>query len=287
MGASKRNPTSMTTTGPARFPAGFIARCEQNGCLHFAVAMSRITRWPLHAVEQAPNSFAPQVEKGVTITVHRLVAMDDIGTAFDVTGIQPVARYIGGIIARLNLPPQFTGVTMTSEERFRTDRFHLPAAWNEGEIEFCRQEILRNKAFLDLVTPRPEPVLNGHDITRYAHGGCITYAAALSRLTGLPAVTMRASRPLSPTPGGPEPFHALILHPDGQGEDAWGKAPLGRIAARYNMAAWRFDHAEVEARMNKVLADLGPDQFERDLREAVAIIEESRRTGRVNPPRSA
>jgi hypothetical protein len=276
MGASKRNPTSLSTTGPARFSPDFISRCEHYGCQHFAAAMSRITRWPLHAVEQAPGANAMRVEKDKTIIVHRFVAMDDIGTAFDVTGIRPVMPFISGIVERLNLPPQLTGVTMSSEEEFRTERFVLPAAWDEAEIEFCRQEILRNQAYLNLVTPRPDPALNGHDITLYAHGGCVTYAAALARFLDLPAVTMRPTRLLSDAWGGAEPFHALVLHPDGQGEDAWGKAPLSRIGARYNMAEWRTDAAEVWRLMVEAQEEIGQDTIEQDMAKATAVIERHR-----------
>lgn len=35
-------------------------------------------------------------------------------------------------------------------------------------------------------------------------------------------------------------LHAVIIHPDGDLEDVWGKLPAARIAHRYGMASWTF-----------------------------------------------
>jgi hypothetical protein len=36
-------------------------------------------------------------------------------------------------------------------------------------------------------------------------------------------------------------FHEFVLHSDGEGEDIWGKQPVGRIACRYGLRTWRID----------------------------------------------
>src|SRR4051812_30611017 len=78
MGASKKNPTTITTRGAGRFAAEFLALCEEDGGLSFAVALSRLTHWPVAAL----------AVDATDTRVYRLWCEDDLGTwCFDVTGI--------------------------------------------------------------------------------------------------------------------------------------------------------------------------------------------------------
>lgn len=135
--------------------------------------------------------------------------------------------------------------------------------------------IRANAAYLELVPERPTPWASACDVSRYSFGGCVVYAGTLSRLTGLPAVTITAvrTRPGVEMRGGG--FHDAVMHPDGTLEDIWGRFPVERIAARYGILDWELS-PEPHARM---VADALRDRpgAEADVEEAMRVAEGLRR----------
>jgi len=69
--------------------------------------------------------------------------------------------------------------------------------------------------------------------------------------------------------------HSVVVHPDGDGEDSWGKAPLTEIAARFGVAAFTLSSAEHQAVAAKLRKN-SPDLFQTTLDDARQIIASSR-----------
>ena len=83
MGARKHNPTTITTVGAGRFPSSFISECEADRCASFAIALSRLTHWPVEAIELVDELPVP----------YRFLCSDNAGEwSFDVTGVFRGAR---------------------------------------------------------------------------------------------------------------------------------------------------------------------------------------------------
>ena len=91
MGQAKSNPTAITTSGPGRFPAAYVEKVESDRCLNFAVAMSRIIKWPLHIACLGE-------------TVCRFYVENDGTYAFDVRGIYSPLRFGEDVVVPLTGP---------------------------------------------------------------------------------------------------------------------------------------------------------------------------------------
>ncbi|QOF76055.1 hypothetical protein [Variovorax sp. 38R] len=70
-------------------------------------------------------------------------------------------------------------------------------------------------------------------------------------------------------------FHSVVLHPDGSGEDSWGKAPLQDIAARFGVIEFKTNDDEHRRVMNKLRTNT-PENFEKALEHAREIIRQYR-----------
>jgi hypothetical protein len=239
MGASKHNPTTITTVGAGRFSSRFISECEADRCASFAIALSRLTHWPVEVIELVDELHVP----------YRFLCSDGAGEwSFDVTGVFRGER-ITDLVRRVlqNHPVALRGGTLLpgfklyTEQQLRDGTVILPQPWSEAYIERCTEIIAANREYLKAMPTRPRPVMPTDAIGLYSFSNCSIYAEALSRLTGLPAVTMI---PIEMIPDAALPeggFHEFVLHSDGQGEDIWGKQPVERIARRYGLRTWRLD----------------------------------------------
>lgn len=273
MGAGKRNPTAITTSGKGRFAPEFRLRCEERLCVDWAVAFGRVTGWPVHLVHVAKEPV-------------RAFCEDDGRWVFDVAGMMPPTSHGTDVVRPLVLGRQWpeaayidgpartrlkTGIACVGEERLH----EYCLSPDEALVAECEAAIRANAAYLELVPERPKPWAAARDVSRYSFGGCVVYAEALSRLTGLPAVTMTAvrTRPGIEMRGGG--FHDAVVHPDGTLEDIWGRFPVERIAARYGIADWELS-PEPHARM---VADALRDRpgAEADVEEAMRVVESLRR----------
>ncbi|KAA0686173.1 hypothetical protein DS837_10765 [Azospirillum brasilense] len=138
--ASKWNPTVITTRGAGRIDSTSVAACEADGGLHFAVALSRLTQWPIQAVEAADQRGRP---------LHFCCEDDTSDWVFDAAGIFLIDGYQAHFGAVL--PKRYPGlaprgeagmwVTFYSEEELRGDETPLPAAFDEGKVESCMNVI--------------------------------------------------------------------------------------------------------------------------------------------------
>jgi hypothetical protein len=273
MGASKRNPTTITTQGAGRFSAEFISFCEAEGCLSFAIALSKITNWPILGLVLAKDD----------AVVHRLWCEDDASEwCFDVRGILGPSRWQTLIahVLQTRLGPRARSdlaveTKVFSERALRSGKSVLPGVWDDHAIERCAAIIRANVAYLAAMPRRPQPVMPTDMIGEYAFGNCSIYAEALSQHAGLPAV---AIEPVVMLPGVEVDglgFHSVVLHPDGEGEDIWGKQSLRRIARRYGMAEWRLN-AETHRKIQDEVAAEDPTAFDTMMRAAETLIREHR-----------
>jgi len=232
--AARRNPTAITGSGPGRFSADLIERCEVNLCIDWAVAFERVTGWPVHLaiLEDLPV---------------RAYCEDDGNWCYDVRGMMTPLAY-----SECQVTPLAQDLAATHLHRFGQGqgRLGFQCLGAEGLEKFglkaddqlvteCVEAIRQNSAYLGLVPPRPRPWMPTKPLSKWSWGGCVVYAEALSRLTGLPAAIIEATRLLPGVGiGSGEGFHSVVIHPDGELEDVWGKFPAERIAKRYGMASW-------------------------------------------------
>lgn len=271
MGASKRNLVALTTTGPGRFSADFVQECEAEGCLHFALAMARLTGWPVLAVE-GTDRVKPDIEETDTVQVRRLVCANDRLNLFDPTGIFPVDALLRQRAESLRRPGD-AGLAMLplSEPEIRSPRVQLPRLIDESVIERHADAIRANRVYLQAVPPRPWPWLAADLIRRYAFGKCFAFAEALVRERGGVAVAMVATTPLRDAvrPLGGEYLHAVALLEDGTALDAWGARAPRVIADRYNMGRFTLSQERFEDEMRDARAVRA-----RDLEAEIAAAQE-------------
>lgn len=267
MGASRNNPAAVTTRGKGRFPDAFRLRCEERKCVDWAVAFERITGWPLHVIHVEGKPVRAYCE-------------DDGRWVFDVLGMVPPSSYGQPMLGHVVSPEGWPDSAFMDPVRRQGLKMAMRCLGGDRLGEFglapvpalvdeCERAIRANTAYLDLVPERPKPRAAASDLSRYAFGGCVTYAEALSRITGLPAVTMTPTRMAAGMGLEGDGFHDAVLHPDGTLEDVWGRFPPERIAARYGMLAWELS-PEPHARMMADALRTRPDA-EADVEEAMRV----------------
>lgn len=236
MGAAKSNPLAFTAKGPGRFDAVYQAQAEADLGLHHAIAFERATGWPVHCTYVA----------GEAIRYHN----EDGGIRiFDVRGIMSATQHselvTQPIVMSRNWPRSAAnkdgnleiGCTCLGEEGVVTARIEL----NDDLLAHAEDAISANHAYLSLVPARCHPRFPASALQRYAFGQCVVFAEALAKVRGLPAVTMVPTNiaEWAHIPSD-QMQHAVVLHPDGEVEDVWGKTSAAQIAARYGINKWRF-----------------------------------------------
>lgn len=273
MGAAKRNPTTITAYGPGRFAASFVSEWEAERCVAFAVAIERLRGWPVHTTSVGQDIVRFQSEH----------ASDWI---YDPRGIFTSTRFSDAVAIplikqRRDWPPSAfenghlrIGTKCVGEEGLA----ELGIACDEDAIRAAVAQIEANVAYLSLVPERPYPRLTAKALSRYSWSGCVVYAEALSRITGLPAMTMVATQTAvgHDITGGR--FHAVVSHPDGSVEDVWGRQSPEAVGRRYAMMRWHLD-AQAHQTMIEEAFRIRPAAHD-DIAEADALI----RQCRVNNP---
>jgi len=234
MGASKKNPTAITTSGAGCFPTDFISKCEQSLCVDWAVAFSRITAWPVHVVHVNKKPI-------------RAYAEDDGEWIFDINGMMRATDFSARIVEPLTKQvtwgeddfaivqgQQALKVAFACCGEEGLDRYGLTI--DDEAVSHCEATIRSNSAYLSLVPQRPKPWYPADQLSKYSWGGCAVFAEALGRVAGLPPATMlplEHEREVIGVEG--EGFHTVVQHPDGRVEDVWGVNSPEHVAKRYGM----------------------------------------------------
>lgn len=275
MGAANGNITAMTSKGGASFPSGQVARWDEDGAVHFAIAMARLTGWPLVVVERiGRDDTSVDVGKGEHVDLARLVCMSDEQVAFDPGGIMPVMKLLerrqealthGGRSNLALLPMQ--------EEDLRDARVGLPCAVDEGKVASATETILANRAYMSFVELRPKPWIATDLLTKYFLGRCFAFAEALRREIGGEAVAMRpAGYRFSESGGGS--LHACVRLGDGRLADVWGVRPAERVARAMGVADWTLSAREFADDMAEAVRVRGREDVEREIEQARAVVVE-------------
>lgn len=236
MGAAKNNPTTITTFGRGRFAPDQVRNWEADRCAAFAVAIERLRGWPVHATYVGDK-------------VVRFQAEDASDKVYDPRGIFTAERFGDAVIApmarvRRDWPPsaiQDGHLRISTKCVGEEGLAELGVVVDEARVQDAISRIAANAAYLDLVSDRPHPRLPAKALSRYSWSGCVVYAEALSRITGLPAMTMRASQVAAGHDITGDRFHAVVQHPDGSVEDVWGRQTPEAIGRRYAMVRWALD----------------------------------------------
>jgi hypothetical protein len=233
MGAAKSNPTVVTTTGAGRFDQAYQAAVDADFGLHHAIAFERVTGWPVHA------AFASD-------SIARYYNEDSTSWAFDVRGMMTAATHLERIVTpiaqAMPRPADWRSRPglMLGTQCLGADQLLVSQQVDHGRLADAESRICANSAYLALVPERPWPRYPGDVVARYAFRHCMVFAEALSAFRSLPAATMLPVRIQADVHvAADQQHHAVVLHPDGEVEDVWGKAPADRVAQRYGFANWR------------------------------------------------
>lgn len=153
---------------------------------------------------------------------------------------------------------------------------------DEAKIAVADSAIRRNPAYLAAIPVRAPVALPAHVAARFTYGQCVPFAEALSAATGLVPTAILASRftpEFAATRRSPTGFiHSVVLHPDGQAEDSWGKAPLSEIAVRFGVLEFSLSSDEHQATAARLRRN-SPERFEaavNDARQAIAAHRQAR-----------
>lgn len=235
MGAAKHNPLAVTSKGPGRFDLAYQAVAEADLGLHHAIAFERITGWPVHGtyVGEEPIRFHNE---------------DGWMWAFDVRGMMSAVQHGDGVIQPIVTGRQWPRSVANKDGYMEIGCVCLGVdgliakgvELRDDMLSQAETAIRANQAYLHLVPSRAEPRFPASALNRYAFGKCVVFAEALSRVRGLPPVAMLPSEEKDWSHiSQDQRQHAAVLHPDGELEDVWGKAPARRIADRYAISSWR------------------------------------------------
>lgn len=275
MGAAKNNPTTITTFGRGRFPADLIQLWELDRCAAFAVAMERLRGWPVHTTYVGDE-------------IVRLQAEDASDKVYDPRGIFTAERFGDAVVTpltrmRRDWPPSaFQGGHLRVGTRCVGEEGLAGLSLNVDEVHVqeAMARIEANTSYLGLVPERPHPRLPASALSRYSWSGCVVYAEALSRITGLPAMTMRATQTAPDHDNSGDRFHAVVLHPDGSVEDVWGCHSPDAVGRRYAMVRWTFD-AKAHQAMIEEAYRIRPAAAD-DVARAEALIRQYRTTAPIS-----
>lgn len=234
MGAAKSNLLAITAQGRGRFDPAYQATVELDIGLHHAVAFERITGWPVHGtfVGKEPIRFHNE---------------DGWMSSFDVRGIMSAVQH-GNIVTQ----PLVTGRNWPRSAANAEGNLEIGCICLGEEGLTCRgigiredlvtlaEAVIRaNSIYLNLVPVRGQPRFPASALHLYAFGRCVVFAEALAKVRGLAAVTMLPTDLADWAHIRPNQMqHAAVLHPDGELEDVWGKAPAAQIAGRYGITRW-------------------------------------------------
>ncbi|MFH6780903.1 MULTISPECIES: hypothetical protein [Methylobacterium] len=269
MGAAKNNPTTITTFGRGRFAPDQVRVWEADQCAAFAVAIERLRGWPVHATFIGDEVVRLQAENASdqVYDPRGIFAAERFGTAVLIPLTQtrrdwPPSAFQG---TRLRLGTQCVGAEGLAD---------LGVIVDETRIEAATVQIEANTAYAELVPTRPHPWLPAKTLTRYSWSGCVAYAEALSRITGLPAMTMTPVQVAQGHDISGKRIHAVVQHPDGTVEDVWGRQSAEAVARRYAMVRWALDAQAHRAMMEEAYC-VRPAAAD-DVAEAEALIRQYR-----------
>ena len=146
---------------------------------------------------------------------------------------------------------------------------------DEKKIEIALEAIKANTHYLKAIPRRNDPCIPVASAAKFSLGRCQAYAEALAEFRGLQAVALLANK-YSPMFSLTERnssgyFHSIVLHPDGDGEDSWGKSSIQEIASRFGVVEYRISESDHVLVLKNLLTNT-PDLYEEAYKEAKNLI---------------
>lgn len=232
------------------FSEVLIKHWEKTDGINFAIALARISGWMLQIDWLTLNQHA-EVENMTPIRVYVETNKDVV---FDFTGKKSVIAFHKYVILPIAMKKAKTRTESVatrcySEETLR--ELSLKYSASEYEIEKATSAILANPAFMSLIPKRVNPEIPAFLASQFSHGNCVPYACALQNSTGMPALGISVSKYQDECGNKLDFCHAVVLHPDGDVEDAWGKQSLQEVLDRFYIQEYRMTTAIYDEHKNR------------------------------------
>jgi hypothetical protein len=126
---------------------------------------------------------------------------------------------------------------------------------SEAGIAKAEEALRKYPAFLAKMPPRINPQIPAHQAAEFTFGKCAVFAAVKQELSGLPATAISVSRYNEAFSLSKLGYcHSIVVHPDGDWEDAWGKQPPINILLRHGIDVYTLSEQvqqDVAARLKK------------------------------------
>ncbi len=259
------------------FPPHLIKEWESDLCINFAIALARKTGWILHtdawinSIDQ--NESVPEGER-VNLRVY---VGDNLTNVFDVQGITDIQGFYNNVIQPLAVRKAKTPTGSVST-RFYTEaqlfELSLGVKPDEAKISRATEAIEDNKMFVESITKRKHPLIPAHTAAKFTYGLCGPFAEALHAFTKLPITAMVATKYTPQFELGKLGYiHSFVLHPDGHGEDSWGKQTIEQIAERFGAMEYELSEVEHTQAVNRLRSN-SADRYEQAYKEAEQVIME-------------
>ncbi|WP_138765819.1 hypothetical protein [Pedobacter xixiisoli] len=252
------------------FPETLLKSWELSDGVNFAIALSRITGWLLHVDWWCISENDP-IEQMKSLRVY--VGVDN-DTVYDFRGkkrAQAFAHYVITPIAQKRVTGK--GIVLTrfySEETLMT--LPLRVKPSETEIAKAKEAIINNRNFLNKLPIRLNPEIPAHIAAQFNFGWCAVYAEAKREISNLPVFGIIAKKYIDAYSNSSLGFcHSVVIHPDGDAEDSWGKQPLSNIIANFGIQEYELDE-EVQKEVNSNLKRNSPEKYKEAYEMAMAYI---------------
>lgn len=227
----------------AAFAPALVEEWESEDGVNFAVALARVTGWLLHV-----DWWVPSLDPDNNIALEnckplRVYVADNGTRIFDVRGNRSLGDFIHRTIRPMAVRHGIGGIRTRYYAERGLAMLPLRCAPDPVKIGAAVNAIEANTAYLASIPKRPEPCIPAAEAAEYTFGKCSAFAEALRELAGLAPVALLAIRFEPGSEGtvrGADGYvHSFVLHPDGMGEDSWGKADVREISQRFGIVEFR------------------------------------------------
>lgn len=261
---AKKNVKSKT------FPDVLLKQWENSDGVDFAIALTRLTGWMLQ-VDWLASGEHDDIKNMIPVRVYVETNRDVV---FDFTGKKSVMAFNEYVIRPIAMKRVKNGVQNIATRCYTEEALReLPLRVRSSEygIERATAAILAHPTYLTLIPKRQNPEISGHDASQFSHGNCVPFAEVIHNLTGLPAVGIEVSK-YSEECGSRLGFcHAVILHPDGNVEDAWGMQPLSVILERFHIREYQMN-AQIFLDAKERQTREYPDRYQKAYEKATGLL---------------
>lgn len=264
----------------AAFAPDLINDWESRDCVDFAVALARATGWLLHVDWWSTSPQHVEDMPVERLSPLRVYVGDSQERIFDVRGVMPFWDFNHRVISRVAREKGFGngGVYTRFYPESKLAALPLRHQPDETKVTLATDAIRKNQHYLDAIPQRRPPLMPAHDAARFTFGKCAVFAEALRDQTGLRPTALLATQ-FSPRFRASRNengyFHSVVLHPDGIGEDSWGRSPLAEIATRFGVTEFQLSSDEHRTVIETIRRNT-PERYATAFEEATSLIKEYR-----------